>query len=77
MQPFVVGQELDFRQEATKRTLLELYELGDHQGLLNTALLLNTLWHQQTAIARWFAKEAAENLGDAWEATRKRQPTDE
>ena len=70
MQPFVVGQELQFRQEATKRTLQELFEAGDHEGLLNTALLLNTLWHQQTAIARWFAHEAAENLGEAWQASR-------
>lgn len=70
MQPFVVGQELQFRQEATKRTLLDLFEAGDHEGLLNTAMLLNTLWHQQTAIARWFANEAAENLGEAWQASR-------
>lgn len=70
MQPFVVGQELQFRQEATRRTLLDLFEAGDHEGLLNTALLLNTLWHQQTAIARWFAQEAAENLGEAWKASR-------
>ncbi len=70
MQPFVVGQELQFRQEATKRTLLDLFEAGDHEGLLNTAMLLNTLWHQQTAIARWFAHEAAENLGEAWQASR-------
>jgi hypothetical protein len=70
VQPFVVGQELQFRQEATKRTLLDLFEAGDHEGLLNTAMLLNTLWHQQTAIARWFAHEAAENLGEAWQASR-------
>ena len=72
MQPFVVGQELDFRQEATKRLLQELHENGDIDGLINVALLLNSLWHQQTAIARWFAKEAAENLGEAWEASRNR-----
>lgn len=72
MQPFVVEQELQFRQEATKRTLHELFEAGDHEGLLNTALLLNTLWHQQTAAARWFAQEAAENLGEAWQAHRAR-----
>lgn len=72
MQPFVVGQELQFRHEATKRTLLDLFESGDHEGLLNTAMLLNSLWHQQTAIARWFANEAAENLGEAWEARRAR-----
>jgi predicted alpha/beta-fold hydrolase len=71
MQPFTIGQELQFRQEATKRTLLDLYEAGDHEGLLNTALLLNTLWHQQTAIARWFAKEASDNLAEAYEASRR------
>ena len=74
MQPFVVGQELQFRQEATKRTLLDLFEAGDHEGLLNTALLLNTRWHQQSAIARWFAKEASDNLADAYEASRRNQP---
>lgn len=72
MQPFVVGQELDFRQEATKRLLQELHENDDIDGLMNVALLLNSLWHQQTAIARWFAKEAAENLGEAWEGSRNR-----
>lgn len=72
MQPFVVGQELDFRQEATKRLLQELHENDDIDGLMNVALLLNSLWHQQTAIARWFAKEAAENLDEAWQASRDR-----
>jgi len=72
VQPFVVGQELEFRQEATKRTLLDLFESEDYEGLFNTAMLLNTLWHQQTVIARWFAHEASENLGEAWEAHRAR-----
>ena len=70
MQPFLVGQELQFRQEATKRTLLDLFESMDYEGLLNTAMLLNTLWHQQTAITRWFAQEATESLGEAWQASR-------
>jgi len=72
VQPFVVGQELQFRQEATKRTLLDLSESRDYEGLLNAAILLNELWHQQTAIARWFAQEAAENLSEAWQAGRPR-----
>ena len=72
MQPFVVGQELQFRQEATKRTLLDLSESQDYEGLLNAAILLNELWHQQTATARWFAQEAAENLSEAWQAGRPR-----
>jgi len=72
VQPFVVGQELQFRQEATKRTLLDLSESQDYEGLLNAAILLNELWHQQTAVARWFAQEAAENLSEAWQAGRPR-----
>lgn len=70
MEPFGISQELEFRQEAIKRTLQELYDDEDLDGLMDAALLLNTLWHQQTAIARWFAKEAAENLGEAWQASR-------
>jgi hypothetical protein len=70
VEPFIVSQELEFRQEAIKRTLQELYDDDDLDGLMDAALLLNTLWHQQTAIARWFAKEAAENLGEAWQASR-------
>lgn len=71
MQPFVVGEELQFRQEAVKRTLQELYDDHDLDSLMDAALLLNTMWHQQTAIARWFAKEAADNLGEAWQASRR------
>lgn len=71
MQPFAVSEELQFRQEAVKRTLQELYDDNDLDSLMDAALLLNTMWHQQTAIARWFAKEAAENLGEAWQASRR------
>jgi len=71
VQPFVVSEELQFRQEAVKRTLQELYDDNDLDSLMDAALLLNTMWHQQTAIARWFAKEAAENLGEAWQASRR------
>lgn len=66
MTPFAISQELKFREEATRRVLEELFELRDWEQLMSTALLLNTLWHQQSAIAKWFAHEAAENLSDAW-----------
>lgn len=72
MQPFAVSTELQFREESIRRTLQELFEDDDLAGLMDAALLLNALWHQQTAIARWFAQEAAENLGEAWEAHRAR-----
>lgn len=72
MQPFAVSTELQFREESVRRTLQELFDDDDLAGMMDAALLLNTLWHQQTAIARWFAQEAAENLGEAWEAHRSR-----
>lgn len=72
MQPFAVSTELQFREESVRRTLQELFDDDDLAGMLDAALLLNSLWHQQTAIARWFAQEAAENLGEAWEAHRSR-----
>jgi hypothetical protein len=71
MEPFVVSPELKFREEAIRRTLQELVDDNDLDGLMDAALLLNALWHQQTAIARWFAHEAADNLNDAWLASRK------
>lgn len=72
MQPFAVSTELQFREESVRRTLQELFDDDDLEGMMDAALLLNSLWHQQTAIARWFAQEAAENLGEAWEAHRSR-----
>lgn len=66
MTPFTLSPELKFREEATRRTLQELFDDGDLETLMETALLLNTLWHQQAAIAHWFAAEATENLAEAW-----------
>jgi len=62
-----ISEELQFRKEAIKRTLQELYEDDDLGGLMDAALLLNTLWHQQAALSKWLAHEAAENLGEAWQ----------
>jgi hypothetical protein len=71
MRPFSVPLELELRKESTKRVLEELYDDGDWEGLIAAAELLNVLWHQQAAISRWLAHEAAENLGEAWESSRK------
>lgn len=71
MKPLTESLELELRQEATTRCLQELHADQDLDGLLDAALLLNSLWHQQTTIARWFAHEAAENLGEAWQASRQ------
>lgn len=68
MEPFDVSPELRFREESIKRVLQEFHKNGNVDGLMDAAAMLNQLWHQQIAIARWFADEAQNNLGEAWEA---------
>jgi len=66
MQAFTVSAELQFREEAMKRTLQEYLDAGDIENLMTAALLLNSLWHQQSAISQWLAREAQDNLAAAW-----------
>lgn len=60
-------------QEARERELQNLYQAGDLEALLGAAVLLNVAYSQQLVMNRWLAKEAAENLGEAWEAKRQVQ----
>ena len=62
--------ELELREERVQRTLLAMYEDEDWSGLLATAELLNSAWHHEVMVTRWLAKEAADNLGEAWEVHR-------
>lgn len=57
-------------QETRQRELLHLYETADWDGLLAAAEILNAALSQQLTISRWLAHEAADNLGEAWEAHR-------
>ncbi len=57
-------------QEARQRELLHLFEEQDLDGLLAAAELLNVALGQQQTINRWLAKEAADNLGEAWQLSR-------
>jgi hypothetical protein len=57
-------------QEARQRELLNLFQEQDLDGLLAAAELLNVALGQQQAISEWLAKEAADNLGEAWQASR-------
>ncbi len=58
-------------QEARQRELLQMYEDGEYGDLLAAAELLNVALGQQQTISKWLAKEAADNLGEAWEASRR------
>jgi hypothetical protein len=48
-----------------------MFEEQDLDGLLAAAELLNVALGQQQAISKWLAKEAADNLGEAWQASRR------
>lgn len=71
MNPLEQPLELALRQEARQRELLQMYEDGEYGDLLAAAELLNVALGQQLTINKWLAKEAADNLGDAWEAHRR------
>ena len=76
MNQLEVPLELALRQEATQRLLTELFENREWENLLTAAEILNQAWHQQSAISKWLAKEAADNLGEAWQASRGQRPVE-
>lgn len=76
MNQLEVPLELALRQEATQRLLTELFENRQWDDLLTAAEILNRAWHQQSAISKWLAKEAADNLGEAWQASRGKRPAE-
>jgi hypothetical protein len=71
MNPVEQPLECQLAQEARQRELLQMYEDGEYGDLLAAAELLNVALGQQQAISKWLAKEAADNLGEAWQASRR------
>jgi hypothetical protein len=71
MNPVEQPLEGQLAQEARQRELLQMYEDGEYGDLLAAAELLNVALGQQQAISKWLAKEAADNLGEAWQASRR------
>jgi hypothetical protein len=71
MNPVEQSLSSQLAQEARQRELLHMFEEGDLDGLLAAAELLNVALGQQQAISKWLAKEAADNLGEAWQASRR------
>jgi hypothetical protein len=71
MNPVEQSLEGQLAQEARQRELLQMYEDGEYGDLLAAAELLNVALGQQQAISKWLAKEAADNLGEAWQASRR------
>jgi hypothetical protein len=71
MNPVEQSLSSQLAQEARQRELLQMYEDGEYGDLLAAAELLNVALGQQQAISKWLAKEAADNLGEAWQASRR------
>ena len=58
-------------QEARGRELDHYHRIGDIDALLAAAHVLNAAFSQQHTINRWLAHEAAENLGEAWDMSKR------
>lgn len=71
MNPVEQPLEQRLAEEARQRELLDMYEREDWKALLAAAETLNTAYSQQLAMTRWLAHEAADSLGEAWQASRR------
>lgn len=76
MNPVEMPLELDLKAEARHRELLDMYQNEEWGELLAAAELLNEALKVQQAMTRWMAKEAADNLAEAWQATRAHLPVE-
>jgi len=64
MRPFEQSVEHQLTQNAQDRWLRQRYEQKDWNGLLEAALLLNTLYHMERTKVNWAIHEAADNLSE-------------
>jgi len=64
MRPIEHTTESNFHKAATDRWLVERYNSGDYRGLLEAALLLNTLHQLERTKSNWAIREAADNLAE-------------
>jgi hypothetical protein len=64
MRPIEHTTESNFHKAATDKWLMERFNEGDYRGLLEAALLLNTLHQLERTKSAWAIREAADNLAD-------------
>lgn len=70
MRPIEHTTESNFHKAATDRWLVERFNTGDYRGLLEAALLLNTLHQLERTKSAWAIREAADNLADQFDMDR-------
>lgn len=56
--------ESSFHKAVTDKWLVDLFNRRDYRGLLEAALVLNTLHQLERTKSAWAIREAADNLAD-------------
>jgi hypothetical protein len=64
MRPIEHTPESSFHKTAQDRWLVDLFNKQDYRGLLEAALVLNTLHQLEKTKAAWAIREAADNLAE-------------
>jgi hypothetical protein len=64
MRPIEHTPESSFHKAATDQWLVGLFNKQDYRGLLEAALVLNTLHQLERTKSAWAFREAADNLAD-------------
>lgn len=64
MRPIEHSTESQFHKVAQDKWLVDLFNKQDYRGLLEAALVLNTLHQLERTKSAWAIREAAENLAD-------------
>lgn len=59
MEPLERTLETELSEEGNARWLRSCHQLGDINGLLDAALMLNVLYHQERTKTSWLARQAA------------------
>ena len=62
MRPIEHSTESSFHKAATDQWLIDRFNSGDYRGLLEAALILNTLHQLEKTKTNWAIREAADNL---------------
>lgn len=66
MRPIEHSTESCFHKAATDQWLVDRFNAGDYRGLLEAALILNTLHQLEKTKTSWAIHEAAANLSSLY-----------
>jgi hypothetical protein len=64
MRPIEHSTESSFHKAAQDKWLVDLFNRQDYRGLLEAALVLNTLHQIERTKSAWAIREAADNLAN-------------